>query len=558
MQDNKVNNILKQGTILAAVSIIVRLIGMLYQIPLTYIIGDKGNDYYNIAFQIYNIALIISSYGMPLAVSKLISAKLVQNHQEEVKKYFLYALILAILLGGFVGSFVFVNSNRLALFMKTSESSLALKILSPTILCVSILGVFRGYFQGHNNMIPTALSQVLEQIVNAVVSVGAAWTLMRLYKDSACPLVYGVAGSTLGTFLGAFSGLVGLLFIYYAHCKKNKKSVPTTYQLDSGLTIIRLILCTLFPVIVSQTLYQLGGFLDTAMWNRIMDASEMEKSVREICIGVYARKYLLLLNVPLGIATAMGTSIIPSLVQDYVSKNYEDMKYRIRTVIKFNMLLAIPCAVGFTVLGKSIIFFIFPGQLSSLNLAGNMFLFGSFALVFYALSTVTTGVLQSINRMRLPVIHSAISLVIHVLLVYLLLIYTDLGIYALIVGNVTFPLIVCILNGLAIAKYLSYHQEIRTTMILPLLSAIVMGMLCLGSYHLVYQVLQFILGGHMWMKNMCALFISILLGILCYFVCLFRWRIVTDEEVLEMPMGKQLLRLKMRLCAGMKRWTREK
>ena len=534
----KTNDILKQGTILAAASILVRMIGLLYRIPVNNLLGETGNGIYSTAYQVYSTALIVSSYGLPLAVSKMVAAKNVKKEYRNAQKIFHHALIFTVLVGGLVASIVFFGAEFFADVMKLSAIVMPLRVLAPTIFICAVLGVFRGFFQGQNTMVPTAVSQVFEQILNAIVSVLAAYQLMRIFSDSANKYAYGAAGSSMGTLVGALTGLAVMVFVYMLNRKTFHKRIEKDQgSEDSVKDIYKVLLMTVIPVILSQTVYNINSIIDNGMFSNIMSGKGIAEKLRSDLIGVYSGQYVLLLSVPLGIATAMGTSIIPSVVASFSKGAMDEVKYKVKTVVKFNMMLAFPCAVGLAVLGGPICQMLFPRLSSYRELAANMLLFGSIALIFYALSTVTSGVLQAIDRMRLPVIHSSVSLGIHVVLVYVLLKFTNLGIYSLIIGYITFPLVVCILNWRAVSKALGYAQEVKTTFVLPGVASLVMGAACLG----VYKVLSCLLSGvGSYIGNAVATMIAIIIGVVIYFVAALLLKTVSEEELSEMPMGRTM------------------
>ena len=550
-KQKKTSNILKQGTILAAASIIVRMIGLLYRVPLNNLLTDDGVGIYSVAFQIYQVALIVSSYGLPLAVSKMVAAKNVKGEYRNSQKIFKNALIFAAVVGGVVGGIIYIGADFFANMWEMESVALPLRVLAPTIFGVAILGVFRGFFQGQNTMIPTAISQVFEQIVNAVVSYVAAYFLMKMHMESENKYAYGAAGSTTGTLSGAVIALLVMIGVYMLNRPVFRRQRRRDRNpIDSNWEIYRMLFVTVIPVILSQTVYQISSVIDSLMFGKIMAGHHISESVRSGLIGAYSGQYTLLLSVPLGIATAMGTSIIPSVVASYNSEDYDGVKYKINSVIKFNMMIAIPCAVGFSVLGTQIIYMIFPNLVTYRHVAGMMLLTGSIALVFYALSTVTSGVLQAVNQMKLPMIHSAISLAIHVVLVFVLLQYTDLGVYALIVGNITFPLVVCVLNWHSVGKCLDYQQEIRTTFMLPAMAALIMGVVCFVSYHVFHLIIGqignlFNLGEYF--NNAISTLLAVILGVVTYFVVALLLKTVKEDELMEMPMGRSLWTLAKKL-----------
>lgn len=544
-QKKKTNDILKQGTILAAASIIVRMIGLVYRIPLGNLIGDEGNGIYSVAYGIYSLALIVSSYGLPLAVSKMVAAKNVNKDYRNAYKIFRNALFCAIVTGGIVGGGIYFGADFFAGLMKSEDVAMPLRVLAPTIFCVAILGVFRGFFQGQNTMVPTAFSQILEQIANAIVSYVAAYQFIKMHSEEE-KAIYGATGSTWGTFMGAATALLFLIGIFFMYRPVMKKRIRhDRHPEDSTLHIYKILLLTILPVIISQTVYQVSGTLDTFLFHNIMAERGWEKTLRNSLIGVYGTQYNTLLSVPLGISTAMGTSMIPSVVSSFTEGDMKMVRYKVKSVVKFNMIIAFPSAVGLAVLSGPILTMLYPRLVTYHSTAAKLLFFGSIALVFYALSTVTSGVLQGIDKMRLPMIHSAISLAIHVVLVVLLLKFTNLGVFALIIGNVTFPLVVCIFNWRSVGKYLSYRQEVTSTFLLPLAAALVMGVVCYLGYHGAYFFIGHSIGKFMgnYMTNMISSLIAVLLAVIVYFATLLLLRAVDEKELKDMPMGRTLYRI---------------
>ena len=232
-KQSKGGGFLAQGIILASAGIITKIIGFIYRIPMLNFMGLDGQGYYDIAFQVYTIALTISSYSLPLAVSKLVSARMAKGERKNAYRVFKAAMLFAFVAGGLITLVVLLGADTIATnIMGAKLSSYALKVLAPGLLIVSIMGVLRGYFQGLGTMIPTALSQILEQIVNAVVSVVGAAMLLK-YGESVAKTqgnellaaAYSAAGGTLGTVAGALMGLVFLGFSYCAYKSIQKKQL---------------------------------------------------------------------------------------------------------------------------------------------------------------------------------------------------------------------------------------------------------------------------------------------------------------------------------------------
>lgn len=533
--DTSSGNFLVQGSILAAAGIVVRLIGLIYKIPMTRALGDDGIGYYSIAYGIYNIGLILSSYSLPLAISKLVAARRIRQQHHDSQRVFLCGMGFGISVGGLMTLILLFGADWITTYIFNSPgSALPLKVMAPTILVFSVMGVMRGYFQGHGNMIPTSLSQIVEQIVNAVVSIVASYTFMNWFADRENPGSYGAAGGTLGTLTGAVASLI-LLTVLMLRQRKSQAALLQTPQRIPAETWSRVastLIFTLTPIILSQFVYQLSGSVDDSMFGLIMGQKGLDETLRMTHLGVYGGRYRLLTNVPVAIASSLGTSMIPSIIASQVQKRSGEVHYKIHLAIKFNMLIAIPCAVGMGVLAGPIMLLLFGRK--NWELATNLLQIGAPAVIFFSLSTVTNSVLQGIDLMRKSVTHSAVSLVIHVILVYIMLQYLNWGVYGLVIGNVTFALVVCILNWFAIDRHLQYKQETKTTFLLPLAASAIMGGVTYAAYYGAKALLH---------SNKLALLISVPLAIVVYGVLIVLLKAVKEDELINMPFGRKLLGL---------------
>lgn len=527
-------NFLIQGSILAAAGILVRLIGLLYKVPMTRILGTEGIGYYNTAYEIYNIGLILSSYSLPLAISKLIAARRIRGRYQDARRVYLCGMAFGVAVGTAMTAILLFGSSWITeTIFKSPGSALPLAVMAPTVLVFSIMGIIRGYFQGFGNMIPTSVSQIIEQVIHAAVSIVASYFFLRWFADTASPASYGAAGGTLGTLTGALAALIFLSALMLRHRNRQAELYrqPQSVSVESWKSVFWALLITLTPIILSQFVYQLSGSVDNSMFGQIMSAKGLTEKERMSLLGVYGGEYRLLTNVPVAIASSLGTSMIPSIVASKTQRDFPAVQKKIRLTVKFNMLIAIPCAVGMGVLAGPVMQLIF-GDHSAL--ARDLLTIGAPAVIFFSLSTVTNAVLQGIDLMRKSVTHSAISLALHVVLVYVLLQHCNMGVYGLVIGNVTFALAVCILNWLAIGKALKYRQEVRTTFLLPLLSSVIMGAFALAVYQLTTSITGYYQLG---------ILVSVPLAMILYGVLIILTKSVTEEELPDMPFGMRILRL---------------
>lgn len=527
---------LKQGSILAVASIIVRLIGMIYRIPMANIIGDEGNGVYSAAFEIYNILLIISSYGMPMAVSKMVSAKISQKRYKSAYQIFKCSMTVSVFTGGLAALFVFFGADWIEakFFSKYSGIAIPLRVLAPTIFIVAVMGVFRGLFQGHRTMLPTAISQIFEQIVNAFVSVGAAYFFMRAHSASPELSAWGAAGGTLGTCIGAVTAFLILIFIYIMYrpvIKKQERRDRVSVN-ESLAQTYKIIMITLVPIILSQTVYQLSGIIDVTIFNNVMGKLGYSDKIVKTLQGIYSTKYRLLVSVPIAVSTAIASSMIPNLVTSVAAGDMADARKKTDMAVKFNMIIAFPSAMGLAVLARPIITVLFPS--SDIKTGSIMLIIGSSCVIFYALSTVTSGVLQSIDKMGLPVIHSLVSLIVHIIFVYALLRWTKLGVYALVLGNVTYPIVVCYLNGRSVAKYMRYRQETTKTFCIPLIASFVMGVATFAVYRLFIMLTS---------RVYIAILPAVFTAVVVYFALVLKLHGLSRRELYEFPMGRRMAKV---------------
>lgn len=513
MSENKKHNFLVHGGILAMAGILVRIIGMFYRIPLVNIIGSEGNGIYSVAYNVYNIMLVLSSYGLPMAVSKLVSAKFVTKQFKNAAGIFKCSLVVSVCTGGTAAVLLFFGADAIenVFYKGVPGMAIPLKVLAPTVFLVAVMGVMRGFYQGQGTMIPTAVSQLAEQIVNAIVSVAAGYILVNVYKESANVSAYGAAGGTLGTAMGALTGLVFLIILYLIYrptfirmVQKDKASVP-----QESRDVYKTIALTMIPIILGQTFYQISAVMDDMLFSNLMVGTGISANIKTD-LGNFNSSYSLLIGIPQGVASAMSASMLPSIVASFTQQDMRAVRGKIAGTLKTNMMIAIPSFVGLMVLGRPIIQLLFSGYDSA---QGAMMLkIGAIAVVFYTLATVTSSALQGIDKMNLPVKNSCISLAVHVVLVFVLLKFSRLGIYAIVIGNATFPVLIFILNLLSLRQYTGFRLETVKTFCIPLFCAAFMGILTGVAYRGIYA-----LAG----SNLAALLVAFIVAGASYFGPIF-------------------------------------
>lgn len=539
-KQKKNNSFLMQGMILAVAGIITRIIGIVYRIPVANILGTEGQGFYATAFSIYNIALLLTSYSIPLAVSKLISARVSKGERKNAMRIFKGALWFAFIVGSAVACIVFFFSDFIAkTIMSMAPSAYALRVLAPGLLIVAVMGVLRGFFQGMGTMMPTAISQILEQIVNAVVSIIGASYLLEMGKKAAekanndsVAYAYGAAGGTLGTVCGALFGLLFLLFVMKIYSPTIKKQLKRDHskKRESYREIYMILLMTIAPVILSTAIYNISETIDIGMFGSIMAAQGHSLKERSDLLGRFSSHYNVLINIPLAVANALGASLIPSLTAAVAVGNKKQIHSKIAMAIRFSMMIAIPSFVGFLVLANPILALLFNGNI---DISANMLRLGAITVVFYCMSTVTNAILQGLNKMTIPVKHGAISLGIHLVGLLIMLVIFKMGIYAVVASNIIFSLSMCILNARSLKHDAGYRQEVKNTFLIPSIASIVMG----GAAFVIYFLCNLVISQNV------AVIIALIVAVLIYAVSLLKLGGLSSEEILALPKGSTLLSL---------------
>ena len=539
-QKKRKDDFLMQGAILAIAGVITKIIGVVYRIPLTNILGDEGMGFYGYAFEVYALALLLSSLSLPTVVSKLVSARMAMRQRRNAFRVFVCSLVFSIVIGAVFALIIFFGADLISShIMESPLSAYALKVLAPGLFIVSVLGVLRGYFQGLGTMVPTAVSQVIEQIVNAVISLAGASILFGIgikaaekQNNDLMGPAYGAAGGTLGTIAGALSALFFLLFAFFVYRDVIRRQLRTdrTRRQESYGRILKILLITLVPIIFSTAIYNINQLLDMTIFNKIMAAQGYPEEKYMALLGIYSGKYNTLLSVPLAMANGLAASIIPSLTGAVARNDRPQIHNKINQSVRFTMLIAIPCFVGFVVLASPIMVLLFG---DSSRTPALLLAVGSITLVFYCLSTVTNSVLQGLDKISVPAKNAGISLVVHIISLLIMLIVFKWNIYALVGSNIVFALCMCILNIRAIHKANGHRQEMEKTFVKPLLAAVIMGVVT----YAVHLVLDLLIGGRI------PTILSILAAVAVYAVSILKLGALSPEDIRDLPQGRKILRI---------------
>lgn len=560
---NVKNGLFLQAGIFAITGIISRIIGLLYGSPLAAIIGDEGNGYYGAAYSVYSIVLLISSYSIPSAMAKIISQKLATKEYKNAHKIFKCALLYVAIVGGIGCLLLFLGANILA----TGRSATVLRFFAPTVFVFGFLGVLRGYFQAHRTMIPTSISQLLEQVFNAAVSIGAALILTGIAgnEDPSKRAVYGAIGSAMGTGAGVVIALLFMLFVYNVNKGTFKERVERdTHEVMSNGAIFKLLIMIVTPFILSTSIYNLSNFLNWTLFSRIlMNVKNIDETLVASMYGIFNRKAMVITNLPIALASATAAAMIPEISTLFAQGDKEGASNTVARVNKVILLIAIPCAVGLFSLARPVMMILFP-QKASIVEASLLLRILAVTVVFYSLSTVSNAVLQGMGRVNVPVINASIALVLQSIILCLLLLYTDITDIALCVVTIFYSFLMCVLNRVALRKYNQAKVDIKKTYILPGISAAIMGVVAYLTYVLVVLIIfgigKLSFTGFVaadvkffdylydrYFVNLFATMVAVLVAVFVYFAVLIRSGGADEDEIKRLPKGATLVQLLKKL-----------
>lgn len=531
------NTLVKNATFLMVAALISKIIGMLYKSPLTTLIGRESFACFQFAQNAYFILLMIASFSIPQAVSKIMSERIAFKRYRDAQRVFKGALLYAVIAGG-IAALVCIFGASILVPDNMANARLALQMLAPTIFVSGILGVFRGYFQAYRNMLPTSISQILEQIAVATVALLASGFMVHHFANAGEDTLqrWSAAGATMGTGAGVCTAFLFMLFVYRVNHKTIAKKIKNDRVSvnESYRSIMKIILLIAAPIILSAFIYNVNGYINGVMYTSILGWKGVPNSLVKQNYAEYGF-FMTLINIPLTLASTAPTSMMPEVSAQYAIGDLEETKRKIDQATWIAMLISIPASVGLAVLAQPVTRLIFP---STEGVAGQLMVIGVITVILNSTSNISNGVLQAIGKANIPMINAAISLGVDIVFLALVLVFTNMGIYAVVLAMVVYALVMCVLNDRALKKYLGYKNPWRSAYFVPILASIPMGIVAVAVYKLVYAVIG---------SNFISLIPSIVLAIVVYFVGYLVVAKPKKEDLAALPGGTRLAQVAQKL-----------
>ncbi len=526
MNSNK-QSFIKGALILTIAGIISKILGFIYRIPLGQIITSVGMAYHQTAYDLYILMLTFSSYSIPTAISKLVSERIETGRRAEAHKVFRAALGLLAFLGIVLSLILYFNAYTFSQKVKNPGSYYAILAVSPAIFTVSISGAFRGYFQGMQNMTPSAISQVTEQISRVAVGFILAYILLPLgYEQSA-------AGAIFGTTIGGLVSFITLYIIYLRNRKYIYRDVKESQRkvVESTWRIIGKIIKFSIPITIGGSIMPIMGLLDTFIVMDRLQAAGFDQDTATMLFGQLKAMATSFINLPQVFTISLAVSLVPSISESMVRKDILGVKKKSELALKMSMLLGLPAAMGLFILSGPMMRMFYPKETESL---GIVLMYLAPAVIFLTLVQTMTGILQGMGKERIPVINMAIGALAKLIISYYLTSLPNININGAAIGTVVGYALAFYLNFAILKKYLIKGIRIAPIFVKPAIATAIMTVFAHLSYKYLYIFTN---------SNKLSTLTSILLSVIVYGLVIILIGGIKEEELHMAPGGKKLSKM---------------
>jgi len=532
MADQKKQSFVQGAAMLTAAVIIVKVIGALYKIPLGNILGDEGMGYFGAAYNIYALLLTISTAGLPVALSRMVSEANALGKRLQVKRTFTVARMAFFVFGLIATLLMMLFPNTMADAIDNPEAAASILVLGPSVLLCCLMSAYRGYTQGLSDMVPTSVSQVLEVLGKLVFGLGLAWILVQ--KGLGLPTA--AAGAIAGVTIGSFAALVYIV-VYKRRMEKRTAAPVAVPDVPEGRgTIFAKLLKIGIPVTIGSAVLNIIALIDTKLiLNRLQFGAGLAYEEANILYGVYF-KVQTLFNLPSAFVVPLTVSAIPAISTYIARKQYKDASQVTGAALKLCALLGMPMALGMSVLAEPIMNVLYPGS----NEQGPALLaILGIASFFVCLTMMTNAILQAYGHERVPVWTMPIGGVVKIALNWILIGNAAIGVRGAAFSSVACYLVISIINIIIICLRVPEHPSFTKVFVRPVIATLVMG----AAAWLSYTGLSSLVGTGSGMRLVLCMGISIIFACIVYAVMIVVIRAITKDELELVPKGDKIAKL---------------
>ncbi|MBQ0018208.1 MAG: polysaccharide biosynthesis protein [Clostridiales bacterium] len=523
------SRMVKGATILAVCGIICKVLGAVFRIPLTNLIGAEGMSYYGVVYPIYSLFLILSTAGFPVAISRMVSGRIALGDYKNAHRTFKISMYLMLAIGAVSFIICFFGAGAFAKAVGNPGAAMSLRAISPALLFAPVVASLRGYFQGQQNMTPTGVSQVFEQMIRVGVGLTLSFVLVKY------SLEYASAGATFGASAGLMLALVVLAVIYSKGKAERAAKIQAsdTEEEDRG-SLIKELINIAIPITIGSSIMPLMMIIDSFVIMNRLQATGWSLAMSKTLYGLISGYCDPLVNFPVVFIDAISISLLPAVTAAFTLHNKEDLNKNVQAGIKTMMVVAYPCAIGLIVLARPILYMLYPTQLEEAELAVHSLQIFSIGIITLGTMRTFSSSLQGVGRMYLPVCNLFIGALAKIVISYTLVGIPALNINGAAIGSVSAYLIAALLNFRALRKYADVRIDVAGTFVKPLIASGIMGIVTYAVYRLLNNSM-----GH----SAVAVLISMMVAVLVYFVLVFKTGTINREDAKLIPKGDLLMKL---------------
>ncbi len=539
MKEKKKNSFISNVLMLMFSQVLIKLLGLVYRLAITNVkgFGDLGNGYYSAGYQVYAVLLIISSQGIPGAVSKLVSNKVAQNKYNEAHRIFKVSLLVFAIIGALCSLILFLLSDFISTnILNVPDVTYVLKVLSPAIFFVCVSAVIRGYFAGLGTMKASSISQALEQFFNCVLTITFVYSLVGQE-----PYIM-AAGGNLSTTLAILISFSYLLLFYKTNIKKYKEESDDKVDKVKNPTskLAKAIILTAIPLTIGSVISVVTTFIDTVTvsnliqiaYDGILGSKELLEKEAMRLAGILS-KVDTLVNLPIAVNLSFYSALIPAITSAIAQKDYKSASRKISFSVSTSLLIVIPCAIGFIVLADPILKMLYPNASDGAHILQ----IAAVTMVFVAVNHTLQGSLFGLGKMYTPALALLCGSIVKIILNLILIRNPNINIYGAVISSFICQLITFLIIYITIKKSIKFKIDIKNGILKPLLSGFVMALFIL----IIYTLLNNVIG------NSISTIICILFGAFIYLLMVFILKVFNKDEIKSLPMGNKIYSMLLKL-----------
>ena len=513
-------------SILGLAGLICKVVGVLYRIPLAAYIGGEGLGIYQKVFPAYNLLLTISSAGIPVAISRMVSHYVTCRDPRSARRIFRVAAWALTALGLITTILLMVLSGYLAEKTGTAAAKAGYIAIAPSLFLVCVMSAFRGYMQGHRSMLPTAISQLIEQVGKVAVALPLAVIGMKKGGPA-----YGAAGALLGTSMAEAAALIYMM-VTHARTKKEFAAMEqdAAAAVLPGKTIGKRLLAISIPITLGACIVPLAGLIDSFMLTDLMEAGGMDATEALVRYGLYSGMVITLINVPTALAMAMSTNLVPAISAALAKKDLETAAKESATGLRVAVVVGFPCSVGMSLLAKPLLYLFYSASYTAaqLDVAASLLNVSAMTIVLFTVVQATSGILQGCGKQRIPMYTLMLGVVCKIILNYVLVGIPGFDIHGAPIASLVCYTVSMVPNLYYVVKYTGCRFSVKDLILRPGVSMLLMGAA-------VYALWQFVFTEKLLSAGRLPLLMAVMVcvgaGVVIYAVCALKFGAVKKEDL---------------------------